>query len=193
LAGTQQYSITCFVDDESENHGKLVNEVPVFGLEQAWQRFPGALIVGGVGHPRTRERLMQRAKRVGFEFETIVHPRVERSRWIEYGSGVMICAGCVLSTDIVLGAHVQINRCCIIGHDVVMAEYATLAPGVNVSGTVQIGRRAYIGAGAVIKNGTPGAPISIGDDAIVGAGACVTRSVPAGTTVIGVPARPMQK
>ena len=52
----------------------------------------------------------------------------------------------------------------------------------------RIGERAFIGSGSVLV-----APVTIGDDATTGAGAVVTRGrdVPAGTTVVGVPARPL--
>lgn len=191
--GTElRYEIACFADDDTGNQGKFVNGVPVFSLAAAYERYPSACVVGGVGHPQTRERLMSKAQDIGFGFTTIIHPRVERSRWITFGQGVMICAGTIMTTNIVLGSHVQINRSCNVGHDVVMDDYATLAPGANISGTVHIGKRAYIGAGAVIINGRPDAPITVGDDAVVGAGACVTKSVGARTTVAGVPARLLQ-
>jgi acetyltransferase-like isoleucine patch superfamily enzyme len=72
-----------------------------------------------------------------------------------------------------------------------MGDYATLSHGVHVSGCVTLGRRVFIGVGAVIINGTLDKPILIGDDAVVAAGACVTKSVPAGVTVMGIPARPV--
>jgi serine acetyltransferase len=88
---------------------------------------------------------------------------------------------------------VQINLDCTVGHDVVMGDYTTLAPGVHVSGCVRFGQRAYVGTGATIINGTQDAPLIIGDDAVIGAGACVTKSVPTGLTVVGVPAKPLQR
>jgi sugar O-acyltransferase (sialic acid O-acetyltransferase NeuD family) len=124
---------------------------------------------------------------------TLVHPRVEKSRWVTIGSGVVICAGNILTTNITIGDNVQINLDCTVGHDVQLAEYATLAPGVHVSGCVTVGRRVYIGTGAVIINGTQQEPLTIGDDAVVGAAACVTRSVAAGATVVGVPAKALSK
>jgi acetyltransferase-like isoleucine patch superfamily enzyme len=77
-----------------------------------------------------------------------------------------------------------------VSHDVIIGGYATLAPGVKVSGRVRIGARAYIGTNASIINGESDAPLLIGDDAVVGAAACVTRDVAPATTVVGVPARP---
>lgn len=69
----------------------------------------------------------------------------------------------------------------------------TFAPGVKCNGNVVIEDHAYIGAGAVIKQGKPGEPLVIGRGAVVGMGAVVTKSVPPGVTVVGNPARPLVK
>ncbi len=187
------YDLVCFIDDNRELQGQVLNEVPVFSFEEACRRFPQANIVWGIGSPKTREFLMPKAQHSGMDFETIIHPRVERSQWVEIGAGTVICAGNILTTNIKLGKHVQINLDCTIGHDVTMDDFATLAPGVHVSGCVHLGKRVYVGTGAVIINGTQTDPIVIGDDAVIGAGACVTKSVPPNLTVVGVPARPIQR
>jgi sugar O-acyltransferase (sialic acid O-acetyltransferase NeuD family) len=190
---TAAYEVVCFIDDDEALHGTVLNNIPVMGLEIARHRFPEAKVVGGVGSPKARQTMMEKAAIVGFGFETMIHPRVERSDWIEIGIGTLICAGNILTTNIVLGEQVQINLDCTVGHDVVMGDYATLAPGAHVSGCVHLGRRVYVGTGAVIINGTEASPIVLGDDAVIGAGACVNKSVPAGLTVVGVPAKPLQR
>jgi acetyltransferase-like isoleucine patch superfamily enzyme len=91
---------------------------------------------------------------------------------------------------VVLGCNVQVNLDCTIGHDTVLEDEATLAPGVHVSGRVHIEQGAYIGTGAVIINGSESHFLRIGRHAVVGAGASVIRDVPAETTVVGVPALP---
>ena len=124
---SESYRVVCFIDDNVENQGKIVNGIPVMDLLTAREQFPQARVVGGVGNPQIRQLLMEKAAQAGFEFETIIHPRVERSPWIEIGVGAVICAGNILTTNIVLGRHVQINLDCTIGHDVVMGDYTTLA------------------------------------------------------------------
>jgi sugar O-acyltransferase (sialic acid O-acetyltransferase NeuD family) len=183
----------CFVDDDQANHGTTLNDLPVMGLAAARERFPRARIVGAIGSPQLRQHLMEKAAAMGFEFATVLHPRIECSRWVDIGAGTVICAGNMLTTNIVLGKHVQINMDCTIGHDVLMGDYATLAPGVHISGYVHLGKRVYVGTGAVFIHGAQDAPLVIGEDVVVGAGACVTRSVPAGLTVVGVPARPLER
>ena len=186
------YDVVCFIDDNIAKHGSLLNSIPVMSLEQTCKKFSNANVVVGVGIPKTRELLVKKSASAGFNFETIIHPRVEHSKWIEIGIGTVICAGNILTTNITLGQHVQINLDCTVGHDVIMGDYTTLAPGVHVSGRVHLGRRVYVGTGAVIINGTERDPIIIGDDAVIGAGAVVTKYVPPGVTVVGVPAKPIQ-
>lgn len=190
---TGEYKVVCFIEDDPISQGRLLNGIPTVSLEVAYEQYPGALVVGGIGAPKTRELVMEKAEKIGFAFGTLIHPRTERSRFVEIGAGTVICAGNILTTNIRLGRHVQINLDCTLGHDVIMDDYATLAPGVHVSGYVQLGKRVYVGTGAVIINGTETEPLVIGDDTVVGAGACVTKSLPGGITAVGVPAKALQR
>lgn len=188
-----RYTVACFIEDSPALQGQVINDIPVLSLAAARATFPDARVAGGIGSPQVRQTTMERSAAAGFRFATLIHPRVERSRWIEVDDGAVICAGSILTVNITLGRHIQINLDCTIGHDVVMGDYATLAPGAHISGWVHFGRRVYVGTGAVIINGTADAPLLIGDDAVIGAGAVVTKSVPARITVVGVPARPLQQ
>ena len=185
----EAYDLVAFIDDNPAAHGKNVNGIPVVGLQEARGSWSEARLVGGIGNPKTRQCLLEKASAIGFSFETLIHPRVEMSNRVEISDGTVICAGNILTTNIKLGENVQINLDCTIGHDVIMGKYTTLAPGVHVSGRVHFGERVYVGTGAVIINGLDDRPIVVDDDAIVGAAACVTKSVPKGQTVVGVPAK----
>ena len=123
----------------------------------------------------------------------LVHPRLEMSRWVDLGEGAVLCAGNILTTNIRFGVGVQVNLDCTIGHDSILDDYVTLAPGVHISGCVHLGKRVYVGTGAVIINGTGVQPLVIGEDAVIGAGACVTKSIGPGVTAVGVPAKPLER
>jgi acetyltransferase-like isoleucine patch superfamily enzyme len=57
------------------------------------------------------------------------------------------------------------------------------------NGNVRIENHVYIGAGAILRQGTESKPLVIGEGAVVGMGSVVTKDVPANTTVVGNPAR----
>ena len=52
---------------------------------------------------------------------------------------------------------------------------------------------AYIGTGAVLKQGTPDKPLVIGEGAVIGMGAVVTKDVAPYEVVVGNPAKPLRK
>src|SRR5215510_2464840 len=170
LANDCGWDVLCFIDDDPAKTNRAINEIVVYSCDEAAKRFPNTAVVAGIGSPSARATVTQKAIGRGFRPMSLVHPRVEKSRWLNLGCGVVICAGNILTTNITIGDHAQINLDCTIGHDVELGEYATLAPGVHVSGYVTIGKRAYIGTGAAIINGTAERRLVIGDDAVIGAG-----------------------
>jgi len=183
------YEIVYFIDDDTSLHGKILNGIRVVGFDEARKTYPSIRLVRGLGSISASEKIVKKAESVGLHFLTIIHPSSEFSPYVTIGEGTVICTGNILTTNITIGKYVQINLDCTIGHDVILEDYTTIAPGVHISGYVHIGKRVYIGTGAVIINGTEDAPIIIGDDVVIGAGACVTKSIQSNTKVVGVPAR----
>lgn len=112
---------------------------------------------------------------------------------------VQLGQGAALSPFVTIGSNVQIGQCfhanlySYVEHDCKIGDYVTFAPAVKCNGNVYIGDHAYIGAGAVIKQGTPEQPLRIGQGAVVGMGAVVTKDVAPYTTVVGNPAHVMLK
>jgi sugar O-acyltransferase (sialic acid O-acetyltransferase NeuD family) len=160
-------------------------DLPVLG-DFGWldSRPAGLHVVCGVGSNATRRRFVARANDRGLPFATLVHPTVSRSRFVEIGEGSVVCAGTVLTVQIRVGAHVNLNLDCTVGHDAVLEDFCNLSPGVHVSGGVHLEEGVDVGTGAVILPGR-----RVGQGATLGAGAVVTSDIPALSVAVGVPAR----
>ncbi len=95
-----------------------------------------------------------------------------------------------MTSNAKIGRFFHCNLYAYVAHDCVIGDFVTFSPGVKCNGHVVIEDHAYVGTGAIIKDGTD-KPIVIGRGSIVGMGAVVTKSVAPGAIVIGNPARTM--
>jgi len=140
-----------------------------------------------------REKLVARLNEDGVQHLAVQAGNTVILDEVEIGEGSLLCPFTCLTSNIKIGKFFHANIYSYVAHDCVIGDYVTFAPGVKCNGNIHIEDHAYIGTGAVIKQGTPDKPLVIGKGAIVGMGAVVTKSVPAGVTVIGNPARILEK
>jgi sugar O-acyltransferase (sialic acid O-acetyltransferase NeuD family) len=141
----------------------------------------------------TREKLVARCEADGVDFFSIRASNVVTLDDVTLGEGAVLCSFVTLTSNIRIGRHFHANLYSYVAHDCVIGDFVTFAPGVKCNGNVVIEDHAYIGTGAIIRQGKPGEPLVIGRGAVVGMGAVVTKSVPPGVTVVGNPARVLEK
>jgi len=147
----------------------------------------------GIANSGVRQQLATRCIADGVQFFEVRASNVVQLDDVQLGEGAILGSFVHLTSNIRIGQHFHANIYSYVAHDCVIGDYVTFAPGVKCNGNVVIEDHAYIGTGAVIKQGLPGAPLVIGRGAVVGMGAVVTKSVPPGATVVGNPARLMNK
>lgn len=136
------------------------------------------------------------------------------------GSGTRIWQYVVVLPNAVIGCECNICSHCLVENDVVIGDRVTVKSGVQLWDGLRVGNDVFIGPNATFTNDRhprsgnrdfelqrtvladgcsvgagavilPG--IRIGKAAVVGAGAVVTRDVPDGATVVGNPARIVEK
>ncbi|MFI8035350.1 acetyltransferase [Acinetobacter sp. ABJ_C3_5] len=146
-----------------------------------------------IANSMVREKLVARLNEDGIQHLAIQADNTVILDEVEIGEGSLLCPFTCLTSNIKIGKFFHANIYSYVAHDCVIGDYVTFAPSVKCNGNIHIEDHAYIGTGAVIKQGTPDKPLVIGKGAVVGMGAVVTKSVPPGVTVIGNPARILEK
>ncbi|WP_353142290.1 NeuD/PglB/VioB family sugar acetyltransferase [Acinetobacter pragensis] len=189
LAREQDNSEIVFIDDAltgvSTVNGHRAMNYQAFLNEPASAKSVQIAIASS----RVREKIALRLETDGIHLWSISADHVVLMDQIELAEGSALSPFVTIGSNVKLGKSFHANLYSYVEHDCVIGDFVTFAPGVKCNGNIHIHDHAYIGAGAMIKQGTPDQPLVIGQGAIVGMGAVVTKSVPAGVTVVGNPAR----
>ena len=193
LARESDASEIVFIDDALEsvaevNAHRAMNYL-AFLNETASEKY----VQIAIANSHVREKIAQRLKMDGIQLWSIIADNVVLMDQLELDEGSALSPFVTIGSNVRIGKCFQANLYSYVEHDCVIGDFVTFAPGVKCNGNIHIQDHAYIGAGAMIKQGTPDQPLVIGAGAIVGMGAVVTKSVPAGATVVGNPARIVTK
>jgi len=187
-AGLPVRPILGFVDDATERQGGLCGGLPVLGtLDWLLSRAgdPIMLIIA-LASPEQKRDLSRRLDAAGFAYADAIHPSAILGAGLEVGPGAIIGAGVVVAYDTLIGRHTTINLNASIGHDCVIGDFSTIAPGVNMTGRVRLLEGTVVQTNATLVPG-----IKLGPWAQVGPGAVVLQDVAEGEAVFGNPARKM--
>ncbi|GGH14770.1 acetyltransferase [Mucilaginibacter phyllosphaerae] len=113
---------------------------------------------------------------------TFIHPTAFVSTNAKIGRGVIIYPLCNIDQGAVIDDGAIILNSSIVAHDTYVGKCVYVAPGVCMSGFINIGELSFIGSGAVIANN-----ITLGKNCTVAMGTCLTKSIPDDACVIGNP------
>ncbi len=196
LEGQPRDSAPCevvYIDDAATD-GQMLNGLEVHTFNSFLNKpADERQVVVAIADAAIRQKLTHRCEQAGVPQFSVRAENVVELDNVEIGEGSILCPFVTLTSDIKIGKSFHANIYSYVAHDCVIGDYVTFAPRVNCNGNVHIGDCAYIGTGAVFKQGTPRRPLVVGKGAVVAAGAVVTKNVPAGATVFGNPAVPLTR
>lgn len=168
----------CFVDDEYW----VENEEYIYPLSEFNPKEYKVIVT--IGDPRDRYDMVQRLPKETKYF-TFIHPSSQiLGNDISVGEGSIICAGCILTSNITIGEHAHLNLQTTIGHDCKIGDYFTTAPGVKISGNCRIYDCVYIGTNSSIKE-----KISIHSFSTIGLNSGVVKNIEEPGVYVGTPTK----
>jgi len=146
----------------------------------------------GIGENAIRQKVARRFAD-NLRFANLIHPSAtfgQRQRdAIEIRQGIVVCAGVRFTNNIQVGDFAIFNRNATIGHDVIVEDFVHVAPGACISGNVHLARGCWIGAGAVVNQGSAAAKLMIGADTVIGSGSVVVNPCEQNAVYVGIPAK----
>jgi sugar O-acyltransferase (sialic acid O-acetyltransferase NeuD family) len=185
---TPTWRLRGFLDDDPALHGRAVGSTTVLGpLDSVAELGEDTAIVVCLASPHDIDRRERAVGRLGLpshRYATVVHPSVAVAPDCLIGPGCVLLAQIALTATVTLGAHVAVMPQTVLTHDDVVEEFTTIASGVRLGGRVHIGRCAYLGAGALVRES-----VRVGGGALIGLGSVVLNDVPPGEVWVGAPAR----
>ena len=171
-------TIKCFVDNR---YWKKNNEY-IFPLSE-FDPTEYEVVVA-IGDPRVRLKMVSKLPKETNYF-IFKHPTAQiLGDDVKIGLGSIICAGAIITTNVVIGNHAHLNLHTTIGHDCRIGNYFTTAPGAKVSGNCEIKDCVYIGTNASIKE-----KVNICSSSTIGLNAGVIKHITEPGTYIGTPAK----
>ena len=170
-------------DDDEGRWGQQILGVPIKGPISD-EEIGSAPAIIAVGDNRARQSL---AARLHAQWVSVCHPNTTVHPSVSLGAGTVVFAGAVIQPDATIGAHSILNTAATVDHDCIVGDFVHIGPGVSVCGGVALDEGVLLGVGAKVAPN-----IEIRPWSTAGAGAVCVVDVPRDTTVVGVPARPIE-
>lgn len=143
-----------------------------------------AVTVGQLGPDRTRHKLYERLKQIGFELPVIIDPSAMVADHVVVEEGTFVGKGAIINSNSHIGKMCIINTGALCEHDNHIGDFCHIAVKAVCCGMVTIGDNSFVGANATVIQEK-----MLGEEVVVGAGAIVLSDMKDGETRYGIVAR----
>lgn len=188
VADLPDFEIAGFVQDvDPEKQVSELDGRPVYYIDEVKDWRETHQVVCCIGSMEKR-RIIRKFEALGFRFATLVASTALVAPKAELSPGCFVSHTGQVASFARVGPHTMIGRQTMVGHHSTVGPYSLIAGSAVIGGGANIGEGCFIGMGALVRD-----HVTVGDGATVGVGAVVTKDVPPGVTVVGNPARPLEK
>jgi sugar O-acyltransferase (sialic acid O-acetyltransferase NeuD family) len=180
-------AVAGYIDETPDKLGKVVGGKKVLGGFDWFQshdpRDFDALIAL---FPNSKKIMVEKALAAGLEFPNLIHPSAWVSPSVSLGKGNIVLPNAFITAEAQIQDFNLFHIGTLITHYAKIGSYSFFGPYVRLLENSGVEEGAVLGSGCTLVGG-----VTVGSGARVGANAVVTRNVDPGTTVVGLPARPI--
>jgi sugar O-acyltransferase (sialic acid O-acetyltransferase NeuD family) len=148
--------------------------------------FDGVIIA--IGNNSIRFQKFEELEKNTANLVSIIHPSAIVSSLSTISSGCFVGAGAIINPDSSIGKACIINTNAVVEHDCEISDAVHISPSSALAGGVKVGDQSWIGLGSFVKQ-----LVNIGSHVVVGMGSVVIRNVPENCTIVGSPARILER
>lgn len=182
----ETFDIKGFLDDNMSALDGFNGYPPMLSTIVDYQVQEDDVFTCSIGEVQTKIKICEALKAKGAQFVTLIHKNSSVGLNTKIGEGSIIDEGVHIDPDVTIGEQCLLQTQAIIGHDSMIEDYVRIDTHCSLVGGTIVKRGACIYTHAMINHN-----VVIGEDAVVGACSFVMKKVKPGTTVFGVPAKPI--
>ena len=178
------YKIKGFLSYNQKDLDGYNIKVGIIGNDDNYKIEENDRFIIAIGDIGIKKRAVNRLKKRGAKFISLIHPTAIIIPTAKIGEGVVICPYCLVSDDVQLDDFVMMNTYASCGHDVQVGKYCILSPYVALNGFVKLENEVFVGTHATVISYK-----KVGFQAKISANSVVMRNVPSKCMVFGVPGK----
>ncbi len=158
IESTKKFKIIGVISkkNEKKTDSKFLNKYNIIGSDHDYKKILklcNNLVLGIAFYKnlQSREKLIRKYKKIGFNFPTICSPRSYVSKNVKIGEGTQIFHGVTINKNSIVGNNCIINSHSLIEHDVRLGNNTQISTGVIINGGCKINKNSFIGSASVLR------------------------------------------
>lgn len=181
-----EYELCGFID--SSKKGTHMG-LPIWGIELEdipnYEEYSYFVSIGDVEY---RKIWFEKILDMGLELINIIDSSAIISSSAKIGIGNFIGKMAVINAEVEIGNNNVINTKALVEHECKIGDHCHLSTNSVINGNVIVGNSVFMGSSSVCNG-----QLKIGSNSIIGSGSVVIKDVPEEVTVVGVPARVIER